>query len=275
MATRAWAVVLVVASALLAGCAKPVEPLEPTEGLAPPASGVAGSTLVEGAFRVAGEFRVTSTRVTVAPADASASGTADAPVALASPMARASTRLVADEWVLAVTMEEADAAGGPGRYAASLDWDGVDRGVVHVARLPNASAGAVELRWGLGHAIAPSAVYVVTVRVAPAGADEGAVLLQSHFDDDFAWVTQDGVVNPPLRGRAGDDVRLVATHGGDPAPHNLVVLDAAGRVVVGPTADAAAAGERVALDWTPSAAGEFTYACRYHAAMRGTISVVA
>lgn len=87
----------------------------------------------------------------------------------------------------------------------------------------------------------------------------------------------DGLNNPTLTAKVGQKVTFVITQADNtpmqPETHNIAVNDSAGAYVAGPSSDIHAVGSTASLDWTPTAAGTYTYSCTYHAGMKGTVTV--
>lgn len=165
-----------------------------------------------------------------------------------------------------------------GAFLVSLLVDGAPAGSVRVEQRdanPNALEGA-RVAFSLGPALQPSALYYVEVKPDLAGGPTVAFTVRSVAGPAWqgAGGAIEGATNPALSLPLGGTLRLTARNA-DAGFHNVGLRDANGNLVTPPgwSDDIDATGEEVTLAWTPSAAGTFTYACRYHAAMTGTLTV--
>ncbi len=122
----------------------------------------------------------------------------------------------------------------------------------------------------------------------PAPPEPAAYTLVSHYDittqDPLALPTLNlhwksdagdtaGQLDPDLEGRVGAPVSLTVRHGGDLGDlqgHILAIYQDGSEVAAAPEVNAD--GEAT-LDWTPPGPGAYTYACKNHPLMGGTISV--
>ncbi len=94
---------------------------------------------------------------------------------------------------------------------------------------------------------------------------------------DLHWQSADGdtvgQIDPILEGRVGVPMQITVRHGDDPGDleaHALAIyLDGA---LLAESAEVAT-GEETTLAWTPDGPGAYTYACKQHAQMAGSISV--
>lgn len=130
----------------------------------------------------------------------------------------------------------------------------------------------------------PSAAGLYTYNCDHHATMEGAIsvgmqvaTLESQYDTSagFQWKgvdgTAGGAVNPTLSGAVNGTLRIMYRHGnglGDDQMHNLRLKDPDGAVLAeGP--DVMAAGEESQIEWTFTAAGTYTYECKYHGAGQG------
>lgn len=230
------------------------------------ASGVA----LHGRVVVSQGFTIGTAVLAVAAAPGGALGTPHAPVALASLPAPARTDVARDHWTLTVPV--ASETGGNASYDVSLAWNGEERGVV---RLLDREGGAARVTFDLGSTIATSSTFVIAIQaVHETGTVRVELRLESAPEGTLRWRSaEDGALDPAIEARAGDALRLAWTNR-DGVPHNLVLRDAGGRAVAGPTRIVDAVGESATLEWT-AVAGEYAYVCALHAStMRGVLRVV-
>lgn len=234
------------------------------------ASSIPGGPTPVGRVEAPAAFDVLDVRLFVAAFARAAAGTPDAPVELSDAPARVTTEIAADHWLLAFDVV---ARAEPGLYAAALSLDGQEAGRVAFAAPAEAASREATLVFDLGPTISTTPEFLLRVGRATTGAEPRVVTLASSPRADFTWIGEDGAVNPSVQAEVGQPLRI-AWRNEDGIIHNLVVRDAAGKVVAGPTRDADAKGDGAELAWTPGAAGEYAYVCRYHATtMKGVLLV--
>ncbi len=96
--------------------------------------------------------------------------------------------------------------------------------------------------------------------------------LSLHWKSDAGETA--GQLNPSLTARVGVPVTLTVRHGGDLGDleaHQLAIALDGTELATAP--EVAAAGNEAVLEWTPPAAGAYTYHCKKHATMAGSLSV--
>lgn len=204
---------------------------------------------------------------------------ATAPVELDAAMPAARTAILRDQWTYAVDVREASADALPsGAFVVSLLVDNAPAGAVRVEQRA-ANPGAIEgarVTFNLGAALQPSALYYVEVKPDAAGGPTVAFVVRSVAGPKWEGVggSIEGVANPSLSLPLGATLRLTARNA-DGGFHDVGIRDAGGSVVTPPgwSDDVDAAGEEVTLAWTPSAAGTYSYACKYHSSMVGALAV--
>lgn len=234
---------------------------------------------IEGRVEVSDAFAVSSTRLSVSPRVEPPVGTADAPVSIANPPSVASTALDRDHWELVLVLHESRPDSAlPGRYAASLEFDGRPAGTVILMKTehqPNVTGGAW-LVYDIGAEISRSSLYVLAVEPTDAPSLKVAYRIESDPSGDLTWRglgAMADATNPILRVAKGDSLQIEWTNR-DGILHDLLVRGPDGKTVAGPTRDADASGDGATLTWIPTEKGRYEYACRYHAAsMRGVIEV--
>ena len=128
--------------------------------------------------------------------------------------------------------------------------------------------------------LAPTASAGMNHGSAPPAADV-AYTVQSRSDTGPMWVGVggpiDGESNPTLTLKIGDTLRLTAKNS-DGVLHDIGIRGADNKVLTPPgwSADIENQGDSVLVSWTPTDAGTYTYACRYHSGTQhGTIEVTA
>jgi plastocyanin len=184
------------------------------------------------------------------------------------------TAITAGHWVYTVTIRERDAdAVRDGDYLVALSVDGAAAGEVRLRQAlanPAAREGArVAFDVGAGAREAP--LFLVTIARMSAGSVQ--VELRSALGErlEYVWRAQTET-NPTLAVDVGQAIEITIINSDGAAPHNLRILDASG-VERAASRDVFAPDERTTLTWTPDAAGEHTYECRYHPTMGGVIEV--
>lgn len=235
-------------------------------------------------FEVAESFVVESSGVWPTKVDRVAVGGSGAPAELAAPFGEARTSLVRDQWVYSVTVKERSAdAVANGVFTIDLVLDEVPKGRLFVAqatRDANAAEG-VRASFALGPALATSALYHVIVKPYVPTGPMVEFTLKSTPSGDLTWTGSggsiDGAVNPGLEVAPGSTLKVTAVNA-DGIAHNFGVKDSANALVDPPgwTADIEASGDTEVWTWTPTAAGAYTYLCKYHpTTMKGTVTVTA
>lgn len=145
--------VLALASALafaLAGCTQLEAPIE--------------TSSLTGSLDVGDGLRVENVHLTIAPDDAPAIGTPDAPASLKEAASTARTALARDHFVLALTLRERTPGSGAGVTLARLDWNGAPAGTIRLQSAGESDAArGIELRFDVGARIEASSVYLLGV----------------------------------------------------------------------------------------------------------------
>lgn len=225
---------------------------------------------VRGEIEVDPRFAVHATRLGLAAHASDARGTGASPASLSADAPRATTSLARDHWTLA--FEVAQLAPAEGTWEARLDLNGQDAGAI-VVEAANATPASAWLVFDAGEILPRSSLYLLTLRPLQT-AEADAHVIASAADVSLRWTSADGEAeNPRLEGHVGVPLRITWRND-DGVVHDLVVKDAAGKQVAGPTARSDEVGHTETLAWTPTAEGEYSYLCRFHATtMRGTLAV--
>jgi hypothetical protein len=208
-------------------------------------------------------------------------GLPGAPIELAHD-ATVRTALSRDHWVYAVTVREAGAGlVTSGTYSLELFLDGRAMGVLHVtqAAADPAQVESVRAAFDVGTALAPASLYYVIVKPVGVAGPTISLTVRSNPNGNLTWVGvgsgTEGVVNPTLTLAAGS-LLLLTGRNADDLTHDLG-LKTAGNALVDPpgwTPDFDASGEEETLVWI-GISGTYTYQCRYHPTMKGTLVVTA
>ncbi|MFA5861352.1 MAG: cupredoxin domain-containing protein [Candidatus Thermoplasmatota archaeon] len=228
-------------------------------------------------YSVGNGFVAGPSKLTPAFADLAAHGDDGNPVGIASSMPDARTAVVTEHWVYSILIKESMAGAVPGgNYSVALTANGVDIGKVFIAKVGSATGG-VRASFDIGAELPSSTLfYLVVAPVVRTGPIVEFTII-SKTPDKSIWVgvggTIDGVTNPALTVPMGATLRLTARNADDVA-HNVGIKDAPGALVTAWSADIEKTGDTVVLMWTPSAAGTYSYPCKYHAATQNGLIVV-
>lgn len=222
---------------------------------------------------VTSRLEISLLELATAVADQPPVGSATDPAEMTSVSTPAGTRIHAGDWTYAATVREIDAESvAGGTFVVELAMDGVVQGAVHLRQSvaePTAKEGA-RVVFDIGPLDPFRAMFVLSVRTVLTETVLTSAL--SATTANYVWRDDANAENPLLSARVGQESRIRAANGEGTAPHNLQVRDGAS-VIAGPTDDVDEPGESVVLAWTPTRAGAFTYECRYHPSMSGTLEV--
>lgn len=224
-------------------------------------------------------FDVTATALEISHVPLPARGTPEAPVEMTEVLTPARTDVAAGHWTYtAHVIERESESAASGLWDVTLLANGERFGPVRVSQNlsdPHLPEGA-RVTWDLG-AERPATRQLVVIAV-PVPPDVG-YRLRSEVDATLAprWKGVGGAIegqtNPTLLGDVDVEMPIVASNG-DGTPHRLLVRDAGGAVVAGPTATLSNPGDEVVLRWTPSAPGTYSYECDFHStSMTGSIDI--
>lgn len=224
-------------------------------------------------------LEIVSTAIELAPVALPARGTPEAPVELTAAMTPARTEIPGRSWTLTATVAERDAESAPqGQWDVVLFLNGEERGAVRLAQ--NASDALLvegaRVTWALG---AEKPILRQSVVIAFPVAPDTGYRLRSEVDATLApsWRGVGGEIegetNPTLAGVVGATLPITISNG-DGNPHRLLVKDAGGATVAGPTEIIADLNDEETLFWVPASSGAFTYLCDFHPdTMEGAIDV--
>jgi hypothetical protein len=230
-------------------------------------------------FTLRDQFVVSDSTILPAAAAATALGTQGSPVEITGTLAAARTALARDHWVYAVTVEEnAVASVTAGTYQVRLLLDGAPVGTVFLSQASgeDAAVEGARVAFDVGSALSTDALYHVEVKpFIPAGPTV-SVTVTSNPNGNLTWLGSGDVVNPGVALTVGSTLQLTASNG-DGGTHDIGIKTSGGALVDPPgwSPDIGAIGEHQTIAWTPGAAGTWTYVCKYHATMQGTIVVSA
>lgn len=235
-------------------------------------------------FAISEQFVVDASNVWVAKEAHAALGVQGSGIEMGASLPAARTVLRPDEWVYTVVVKEAGLAtalGGDFTIELFVDEESAGRIFVAQAEPNHTVVEGVTASFAIGPGLSTSALYYVVVKPFVQVGPTIAFGVKSTPAGDLTWTgvggTVEGVVNPGLTLTLGSTLRLTAANG-DGILHNVGIKDASGTLMSPPgwSPDFESLGQQQTVSWTPTAAGTYTYLCKYHAAtMKGTITVSA
>lgn len=228
------------------------------------------------------QFTVGQSSVWVAKADRAASGVQGTPVELSAGLPEARSFLPTDQWVYSVPVTEASAGSvAGGNFTIELFVDELSVGKLFVTQ-QTADPAAIEgvtASFALGPIFSTSSLYYLVVKPFVQLGPTTTYTVESTPGGSLTWTGVGGAidaqVNPTLTVPVGGTLRVTAQNA-DGITHDIGIKDASGTLVNPPgwSPDFESVGASQTIGWTPSAAGTYTYMCKYHAStMRGTITV--
>lgn len=222
-------------------------------------------------------FTMTNSTILPSVLDLNPNGLEAFPLEMATPFGEARTSIVRDHWVYALTVQEKSTHEvTSGTFALRLMVDGTAVGAVYVKQASSDfnQVEGVRASFDVGASLSPDALYYLDVRPFTPPGTTVAVTLRADPTGTLRWLGEGDAENPAISLPSGAALALTIL-GTTDATHNIGVKNAAGALQTPPgwSDDIEADGATVTIAWTPSGAGSYTYVCKYHSTMAGTITV--